>query len=73
MNRQLYELCHEYVKCYDVMSCLMSVDETAGERLKLFRLMERRTESLEREMEECIVECDLRKGMVDNGKQQGNP
>ena len=72
MNRQLYELCHEYCKCYDVMGCLLSVDELAGERLKLFRLMETRTESLEREIEEAIVESDLRKSMVENGKKEAN-
>lgn len=67
MNRRLYELCHEYVKCYEVLSCLLAVDDIGKERLKLFRLMEGRTEKLESEIESCIVEGDLRKGMVENG------
>lgn len=62
MNRRLYQLCHEYVKCYEVLSCLMAVDGIDGERLKLFRLMQERTENLESEMETCIVEGDLMNG-----------
>ena len=64
MNKELYELCHEYCKCYDVLTCLLAVDEIADERLKLFRLMEERTERLESEIEHCIVEHDLQKAMV---------
>ena len=70
MNRRLYELCHEYVKCYEVLSCLLAVDDIGKERLKLFRLMEGRTEKLESEIESCIVEGDLMKGMVENGKRR---
>ena len=70
MNRRLYELCHEYVKCYEVLSCLLAIDDIGKERLKLFRLMEGRTEKLESEIESCIVEGDLRKGMVENGKRR---
>lgn len=66
MNRELYELCHEYCKCYDILGCLLSVDEIADERLKLFRLVDERTRKLESEIENCIVECDLRRGMVEN-------
>ena len=69
MNRQLLQLCFEYIKCYQVLECLLAVDECADESLKLFRLMKNRTENLEHEIELCIVETDMRKQMVDGGKQ----
>ena len=63
MNRHLFQLCFEYVKCYSMIECLISVDGIEAERLKLFRLMQNRCRQLEQEMEECIVENDLLNNM----------
>lgn len=67
MNRKLLQLCYEYIKCYQVLECLLAVDECADESLKLFRLMKDRTETLEHEIELSIVEHDMRNGMVKKG------
>ena len=39
MKRKLYLLCQDYVRCYGVLDCLISVDGLDAESLKLFRLM----------------------------------
>jgi len=59
MNRQLLELCVEYVKCYQILDCLLCLNGIDAERLKLFRLTQERCKRLESEMEQCIVENDL--------------
>ena len=59
MNRELLELCVEYVKCYQILDCLLCLNGIDAERLKLFRLTQERCKRLESEMEQCIVENDL--------------
>lgn len=70
MNRLLFQLCFEYVKCYSTIELLISVDGIDAERLKLFRLMQDRCKRLEREMEECIVENDLLNNMKKGEKDE---
>ena len=62
MNRKLLELCVEYIKCYQIMDCLMILDGIEAERLKLFRLAQNRCRNLETEMETVLVENDLLNG-----------
>ena len=68
MNRLLFQLCFEYVKCYSTIELLINVNGIDAERLKLFRLMQDRCKRLEHEMEECIVENDLLNNM--NGDEK---
>ena len=69
MNRMLFQLCFDYVKCYSTIELLISVDGIDAERLKLFRLMQNRCRDLEHEMEQCIVENDLLNSMGNEVKK----
>lgn len=69
MNRYLFQLCFDYVKCYSAIELLISVDGIDAERLKLFRLMQNRCKQLEQEMEQCIVENDLLNSMGNEVKK----
>lgn len=69
MNRRLLELCVEYVKCYQILDCLLCLDGIEAERLKLFRLTRDRCKKLEQEMEECIVTNDLLNSMGNEVKK----
>lgn len=60
MNRHLFELCFEYVKCFSILECLISIEGIEAERLKLFRLTGERCRMLEQEIGEVIVENDLK-------------
>ena len=59
MNKELVELCNEYVECYRVILCLLDVNGIESERLKLFRIMQERMGILEKELFELLVgiEC----------------
>lgn len=59
MNKELVELCSEYVECYKVVLCLLEVNGIESERLKLFRIMQDRMSILEKELFELLVgiEC----------------
>lgn len=69
MNNQLLKLCVEYVKCYQILDCLLCLDGIDAERLKLFRLTQERCKRLESEMEQCIVENDLLNSMGNEVKK----
>ena len=59
MNRKLYLLCQDYVRCYGVLDCLISVDGLEAESLKLFRLTKERMERLENEFVKIIVNNEV--------------
>ncbi len=59
MNRRLYLLCQDYVRCYGVLECLISVDGLEAESLKLFRLTKERMEHLENEFVKIIVNNEV--------------
>ena len=61
MNRKLYLLCQDYVRCYGVLDCLISVDGLEAESLKLFRLTKERMERLENEFVKIIVNNEVKK------------
>jgi hypothetical protein len=61
MNRQLFQLCQQYVYCYGVIEALLNMNGIESERLKLFRLTQNRMRMLEQEMESCIIVNDLEK------------
>ena len=63
MNRQLFQLCQQYVYCYGVIEALLNMNGIESERLKIFRLTQNRMRMLEEEMEQCIVENDLENRM----------
>ena len=71
MNRQLYQLCIDYIRCYDLLQALISIDGIDSERLKLFRLTQTRMKEIEREFETAIVENDLLNSMTKE-KKGGN-
>lgn len=60
MNRRLYLLCQDYIKCYGVLECLISVDGLEAESLKLFRLTKDRIERLEEEFVKIVVDKELK-------------
>ena len=61
MNRRLYLLCQDYVRCYGVLECLISVDGLEAESLKLFRLTKDRIERLEEEFVKTVVSNEVKK------------
>ena len=63
MNRQLFQLCQQYVYCFGLIETLINTAGIESERLKIFRLTQNRMRMLEEEMEQCIVENDLENGM----------
>ena len=64
MNKQLFQLCQQYVYCYGVIEALINiVGIVEAERLKLFQLMLSRMRELESEIELAVVENDLENGM----------
>ena len=70
MNRQLYQLCIDYIRCYDILHALISIDGIDSERLKLFRLTQNRMKEIERDFETAIVENDLLNSMTEK-KENG--
>ena len=70
MNRQLYQLCIDYIRCYDLLHALISIDGIDSERLKLFRLTQTRMKEIEREFETAIVENDLLNSMIKEKKEK---
>lgn len=60
MNHRLYLLCQDYIKCYGVLECLISVDGLEAESLKLFRLTKDRIERLEEEFVKIVVDKELK-------------
>lgn len=60
MNPTLYLICKEYVKCYEVLDCLIHLDGLQAESLKLFRLSKERTEQLEEEIIHTIIEKEVK-------------
>ena len=61
MNRKLYLLCQEYIQCYGVLNCLISIDGLETESLKLFRLTKERMQQLENEFVNVIVSNEVGK------------
>lgn len=65
MNPLLYRQCRKYINTYDLLNTLSSIGELENkERLTLYRLCQMELDSIEADLEQIIVEADLKRSMI---------